>query len=107
MGHRIKVVIPNSSIEFRDSQIEERKKAAAPGNEVEVICLAHGPVSIEAAYDEALAASTEEVELATRTMLEQMASVKSYIPASSCGIPGLTPQENIDAFTRTVRSFNP
>lgn len=56
MGHRIRVVIPNSSIEFRDSQIEERKKAAAPGNEVEVICLAHGPVSIEAAYDEALAA---------------------------------------------------
>jgi len=49
MGSRIKVIIPNSSIEFRDSQIEERKKAAAPGNEVEVICLAHGPVSIEAA----------------------------------------------------------
>ena len=56
MGIRIKVIIPNSSIEFRDSQIEERKKAAAPENGVEVICLAHGPVSIEAAYDEALAA---------------------------------------------------
>jgi allantoin racemase len=56
MGFRIKVIIPNSSIEFRNSQIEERKNVAAPGTEVEVICLAHGPVSIEAAYDEALAA---------------------------------------------------
>lgn len=56
MGFRIKVIIPNSSIEFRNSQIEERKNAAAPGTEVEVVCLAHGPVSIEAAYDEALAA---------------------------------------------------
>lgn len=55
MAINIKVIIPNSSTEFRDSQIEERKKAAAPGSEVEVICLAHGPVSIEAAYDEALA----------------------------------------------------
>jgi hypothetical protein len=45
MGIRIKVVIPNASVEFRDSQIEERKKTAAPGNEVEVVCLAHGPVS--------------------------------------------------------------
>lgn len=56
MGFRIKVIIPNSSIEFKNSQIEERQNAAAPGTEVDVICLAHGPVSIEAAYDEALAA---------------------------------------------------
>jgi allantoin racemase len=66
MGVRIKVIIPNSSVEFRDSQIEERKKAATPGNEVEVICLTHGPVSIESAYDEALAAPhiIEEVKRA-------------------------------------------
>ncbi len=68
MGVRIKVIIPNSSIEFRDSQIEERKRAAAPGNEVEVICLLHGPVSIEAAHDEALAAPhiIEEVKRAEK-----------------------------------------
>jgi uroporphyrinogen-III decarboxylase len=35
-----------------------------------------------------------------------MASVKRYIPASSCGIPSLTPPENIDAFMRTVWNFN-
>lgn len=65
---RIKVIIPNSSIEFRNCQIEERKKAAAPGNEVEVVCLSHGPVSIEAAYDEALAAPfiIEEVKKAEK-----------------------------------------
>lgn len=56
MKKKIKIVIPNSSVEFRDSQIEERKKAAAVGFEVEVVCLPHGPVSIESAYDEALAA---------------------------------------------------
>ncbi|UCF56671.1 MAG: hypothetical protein JSW15_11465, partial [Deltaproteobacteria bacterium] len=66
MGFRVKVIIPNSSIEFRDSQIEERKKAAWPENKVEVICLSHGPESIEAAYDEALAAPyiIEEVKTA-------------------------------------------
>jgi len=68
MGIKIKVVIPNASVEFRDSQIEERKKVAAPGNEVEVVCLEHGPVSIEAAYDEALAAPyiIEEVKKAEK-----------------------------------------
>jgi allantoin racemase len=65
---KIKIVIPNSSIEFRDSQIEERKKAAAPGTQVEVVCLSHGPVSIESAYDEALAAPyiIEEVKKAEK-----------------------------------------
>ncbi len=68
MGVRVKVIIPNSSIEFRDSQIEERKKAASPENEVEVICLSHGPESIEAAYDEALAGPyiIEEVKKAEK-----------------------------------------
>jgi len=65
---KIKVIIPNSSTTFRDSQIQERKQAAAPGNEVQVVCLAHGPVSIESAYDEALAAPyvIEEVKKAEK-----------------------------------------
>jgi len=53
---KIKVIIPNASVPFRDSQIEERKKAAASGTQVDVVCLLHGPISIESAYDEALAA---------------------------------------------------
>ncbi|MGI9953080.1 aspartate/glutamate racemase family protein [Moorellaceae bacterium AZ2] len=53
---KIKVIIPNSSVEFRDSQVGERKKATASGTEIDVVCLKHGPVSIEASYDEALAA---------------------------------------------------
>jgi len=56
MSMRIKVVIPNASVLFRDSQIMERKKAALPGTEVEVVYLPHGPVSIEPVYDEAMAA---------------------------------------------------
>jgi allantoin racemase len=65
---RIKVIIPNASESFRDSQIDERRKAALPGTEVDVVCLAHGPESIEAAYDEALAAPyiIEEVKKAER-----------------------------------------
>ena len=65
---RIKIIIPNSSIEFRDNEVEGRKKAAATGSEVEVVCLPHGPVSIESAYDEALAAPyiIEEVVKAER-----------------------------------------
>ena len=63
---KIKVLIPNSSEEFTASQIEERKKAALPGTEVDVACLPHGPVSIESAYDEAMAAPyiVEEVRKA-------------------------------------------
>ena len=41
MGMKIKVLIPNSSEEFRDSQIMERKKVALPGTEVEVVYLLH------------------------------------------------------------------
>jgi uroporphyrinogen decarboxylase len=52
-----------------------------------------------------LRGSPEEVERETRSMLKRMASVKGYIPASSCGIPGHTPPENIESFTRTVRQF--
>ena len=66
MGIRIKVVIPNASVEFRKSQIEERKMAAWSDTEIEVVCLEHGPDSIESAYDEALAAPyiLEEVKKA-------------------------------------------
>jgi allantoin racemase len=62
----IRVIIPNSSVPFRDSQIGQRKKAASPGFNVEVVCLPHGPVSIESAYDEAVAAPhiVREVEKA-------------------------------------------
>jgi allantoin racemase len=56
MAKRIKIIIPNSSVEFRDSQVGERKRAAGVDSEVEVVCLPRGPVSIESAYDEALAA---------------------------------------------------
>ena len=65
---KIKVVIPNSSTEFRDSQIPERRKIASPGTEVVVACLKHGPVSIESSYDEALAAPyiIEEVKAAEK-----------------------------------------
>ena len=63
---KIKVVIPNASVEFKDNQIQDRKKIASPGTEVEVVCLKHGPVSIESSYDEALAAPhiVEEVRRA-------------------------------------------
>jgi allantoin racemase len=55
-GMKIRVVIPNSSSEFTATQVSARKKAAFPGTEVDVVCLPHGPVSIEYAWDEALAA---------------------------------------------------
>jgi allantoin racemase len=65
---KIKVIIPNSSVGFRDSQVQERIDAAADGSAVDVICLSHGSVSIEAAYDEAFAAPfiVEEVKKAER-----------------------------------------
>lgn len=65
---RIKIIIPNSSVEFRDSQIEERKKYIPSRGEIEIVCLQHGPVSIESSYDEAIAAPyiIEEVKKAER-----------------------------------------
>jgi allantoin racemase len=53
---RIRVIIPNSSQHFRDGQEAERKALAGPDVEVDVVCLPEGPMSIESAYDEALAA---------------------------------------------------
>ena len=52
---KIRVIIPNSSTEFRDSQVADRENAASPGVEIDVTCLPAGPESIESAYDEALA----------------------------------------------------
>ncbi len=53
---RIRVVIPNSSEPFKASQEADRKSAAGPGVEVDVVCLKGGPESIESAHDEAQAA---------------------------------------------------
>jgi len=65
---RIKIIIPNSSVEFRDSQVEERKKYALHKEGIEVVCLQHGPLSIESSFDEALAAPyiIEEVKKAEK-----------------------------------------
>ncbi|MEW6080962.1 MAG: aspartate/glutamate racemase family protein [Bacillota bacterium] len=54
---RIKVIIPNSSLEFLGLAIEERRKAVPEGIRVDTVCLEHGPVSLESASDEALVAS--------------------------------------------------
>ncbi|WP_455367903.1 aspartate/glutamate racemase family protein [[Eubacterium] cellulosolvens] len=53
---RIKVIIPNSSTEFRDEQVEHRQSIASPETRIDVVCLTHGPVSIESAVDDAYAA---------------------------------------------------
>jgi allantoin racemase len=51
---RIKIIIPNASKEFLASQIEERRRAARQGVDLDVICLSEGPVSLESGVDEAL-----------------------------------------------------
>jgi allantoin racemase len=53
---RIKVIIPNSSGEFRSAQVDHRKSVAYPGTVVDVVNLAHGPLSVESAADDARAA---------------------------------------------------
>lgn len=53
---RIKVIIPNSSEEFRDEQADHRRQVAMEGTSVDVICLPKGPVSLESSADEAYAA---------------------------------------------------
>lgn len=65
---RIKIIIPNTSTVFRDSQIEERKKYALYKDKIEVVCLKKGPSSIESSFDEALAAPyiIEEVKKAEK-----------------------------------------
>jgi allantoin racemase len=51
---RIKIIIPNASEEFLASQIEQRRRAARQGVDLEVACLGEGPLSLESAVDEAL-----------------------------------------------------
>jgi len=65
---KIKVIIPNSSLEFRDEQVDHRKSVANPGTRIDVTCLPYGPVSIESAVDEACAAPQliDEVRKAER-----------------------------------------
>ena len=65
---KIKVIIPNSSITFRESQVEQREKPTTPGVSIDIVCLPNGPESIESAYDEALAAPyiISEVEKAAK-----------------------------------------
>jgi len=51
---KIKIIIPNSSKAFLATQVDERRHAAGPGVEVDVVCLKEGPVSLEGGVDEAL-----------------------------------------------------
>lgn len=51
---KIKIIIPNASKPFLESQIEERRHAARSGVDVDVICLSEGPLSLEGGVDEAL-----------------------------------------------------
>ena len=52
---KIKIILPNSSPELAESRIEDRKAIAGKDTEIDVICLPHGPVSVENASDEARA----------------------------------------------------
>jgi uroporphyrinogen decarboxylase len=45
-----------------------------------------------------------EVASATTVMMDSMAGVDEYIPATSCGFPRATPAANIDAFLEVVRA---
>jgi len=51
---KIKIVIPNTSHAFLESQIPERRNIAAGRFDLDVVCLSHGPESLESAVDEAL-----------------------------------------------------
>ena len=52
---RIKVIIPNSSEEFRNEAVNHRKQVATPGTAIDVVCLSKGPVSMESFADEGYA----------------------------------------------------
>ena len=52
---KIKVVIPNSSVEFRNEAVDHRKQVAMEGTKVDVVSLPRGPVSMESFADEAYA----------------------------------------------------
>ena len=52
---RIYVINPNTSESVTDHIRRELEKIKRPDTELTVVCPAHGPISIESAYDEALA----------------------------------------------------
>jgi len=52
---RIYVINPNTSQSMTDHIRRELEKIKRPDTELKVVCPEHGPVSIESAYDEALA----------------------------------------------------
>jgi len=52
---KIKVILPNSSPELAKDRTKDRKAIVGKDTEIEVICLPHGPVSVENASDEARA----------------------------------------------------
>ncbi|MEW6622979.1 MAG: aspartate/glutamate racemase family protein [Bacillota bacterium] len=52
---KIRVIIPNSSRDFLESQVKQRQNAVGKEVFVDVMCLNHGPVSLESGYDEVLA----------------------------------------------------
>lgn len=51
---RIRVVVPNTSQAFLESQRPERRRVAGERFDLEVICLDQGPESLESAVDEAV-----------------------------------------------------
>lgn len=53
---KIRVIIPNASVAFLQTQEEERRRAAGHGVEVTTVCLPSGPVSLESGVDDALVA---------------------------------------------------
>jgi len=52
---KIKVILPNSSPELAKDRTDDRKAIVGKDTEIEVVCLPHGPVSVENASDEARA----------------------------------------------------
>jgi uroporphyrinogen-III decarboxylase len=51
-----------------------------------------------------LRGSPGDVARATTIMMDAMAGIGEYIPATSCGFPRATPAANVDAFLEVVRS---
>ena len=49
--------------------------------------------------------TSEQVEQATRALMESCAAYPNFIPSSGCDIPPATPWENIHTFFRAVEDF--
>jgi len=52
---KIKVILPNSSPELAKDRTKDRKAIIGKGTDIDVVCLPHGPVSVDNASDEARA----------------------------------------------------